>query len=99
MTSISETNLASIGDDHHDSTYSSLVSESKSSSGTVQVTVLSNLNDGLVTVQLRLGEGETSDGIIKDVEFPFNIGKDNFAVSFFPFWENVSFIITTKKIY
>lgn len=33
-----------------------------------------------VAVQLRIAEGHTSDGIIKDVEFLFHIGQDNFDV-------------------
>jgi hypothetical protein len=36
---------------------------------------------GVVTVELRLGEGVTADGAIKDVEFLFNIEQDNYEVS------------------
>jgi hypothetical protein len=39
---------------------------------------------GVVTVELRLGEGVTADGVIKDVEFQFNIEQDNYEVSLSP---------------
>lgn len=46
-----------------------------------------------VAVQLRIAEGHTSDGIIKDVEFLFHIGRDDFNVRTAPcvcVWNNLS---------
>lgn len=50
-------------------------------SSSVQVRVSTVPQGGVVTVELRLGEGDTANGIIQDVEFLFNIEQDNYEVS------------------
>lgn len=49
-------------------------------SSSVQVRVSTVPQEGVVTVELRLGEGDTANGVIQDVEFLFNIEQDNYEV-------------------
>mmetsp|Transcript_149 Transcript_149/g.263 ORF Transcript_149/g.263 Transcript_149/m.263 type:complete len:1094 (+) Transcript_149:111-3392(+) len=52
----------------------------------------------VVAVQLRIAEGHTSDGIIKDVEFLFNTEKDNFEVVATEMKEELNLTIPTEQL-
>lgn len=62
-------------------TQAEVASSLSPNSSSVHVRVSAIPKRGVVTVELRLGEGVTADGGIKDVEFLFNIEQDNYEVS------------------